>query len=105
MTLSASVFSEVGSGSRVQRSARGAEFRGMALISVLMQRNSASTVVRARHKMFTTHQEIVCGTRPIYTVQDTRWIKYMVAAKSKHCFVLCTMYHIPKALAKEKKNK
>ena len=74
---------------------------GMAFISLLMHRNSPSTVISATQMMLMSHHDNVWGNCLLYTQQATRWITWTVTAKSVHCFALWTATHNPKALQKE----
>ena len=65
--------------------------------SVLMQRYSPKTVMRATQTICANHQETAVGTAPVKQEQQTRCSMCAVAAKSRHCFVLFTTYHSPMA--------
>ena len=76
---------------------------GIAFISVLIHKNSPSTVINVTPTKLSIHQDAVWGICPLYIQHTKKCTQWRVTAKSKHCFVLHTMNHSPKALQIKKK--
>ena len=71
---------------------------GMVLSSVLMQRNSPVTHIVVTQTRLMAHQVADTGRAELYQVHRTRCNRWTVLVKSRHSFVLWTMYHNPKEL-------
>lgn len=85
---------------RNHKSAFGPTLRGIAVSSVRIHKNSPRTVIMTTLIALHSHHDSVLGKAPLYIQQARRWSKCAVAAKSQHCFVLCTTYHRPPAPVK-----
>ena len=83
---------------RCYKSTFGAIDKGIALSSVRMHKNSPKTVIMIMAIVVTSHHDTVFGRYPFMYQQKSKWKKWIVAVKSKHCFVRLTMYHNPTAL-------
>jgi len=84
------------------KSAFGPILRGMAFISVRIQRNSPHTVVMMILTMLMSHQESEWGRWWLKAQHANRWKKCIVIAKSQHCLVRRTTYHRPTELQQQK---
>ena len=71
---------------------------GMVLSSVLMQRNSPVTHIVVTQTRLMAHQVADTGRAELYQVHRTRCNRWTVLVKSRHSFVLWTMYHNPNEL-------
>lgn len=74
---------------------------GMAFISERIHRNSPRMVMSPTQIPLVIHHQKVWGTYPFTTQQPIKWPRWTVAAKSRHCLVRPTTYHIMKALQKQ----
>lgn len=71
---------------------------GISFISVLIHKNSDNTVIITITTILVSHQEAEDGALQLYTQHTMKCIKCTVNVKSKHCFVLLTVYHRQSAL-------
>ena len=75
---------------------------GIVLSSVLMQRNSPVTHMVVTQTRLMAHQVADSGRAELYQVQMIRCNRWTVLVKSRHSFVLWTMYHNPNELKHNK---
>jgi len=74
-------------GSLIHKSTFEGTLRGISFISVLMQSDSASTVVMIAAMTVVSHHDALLARLPFTAMHRNVCIMYIVVAKSQHCLV------------------